>query len=76
MTPPSEKARGQPAHQASAFTGPAPPPACVRALTKQPGKGTHIVDGRHEEEDDADDVNGKDGSQEDQHDDLLEGERK
>lgn len=40
-------------------------------MVKQPGQGTHIVDGSHEEEDDADDVNGKDGSQEDQHDDLL-----
>lgn len=50
-------------------------PARVCALSKQPGEGTHIVDGSHEEEDDADDVNGKDGSQEDQHDDLLEGGR-
>lgn len=58
------------AQQASPFTGPAPP-ACL----KQPGQGTHVVDGSHEQEDDANDVNGKDGSQEDQHDDLLEGER-
>lgn len=47
----------------------------VCGVMKQPGEGTHVVDGRHEEEDDADDVNGKDGSQEDQHDGLLEAER-
>lgn len=47
----------------------------VCGVIKQPGQGTHIVDGSHKEEDDANDVNGKDGSQEDQHDDLLEGER-
>lgn len=48
----------------------------VCGVIKQPGQGTHIVDGSHKEEDDANDVNGKDGSQEDQHDDLLEGERR
>lgn len=60
MRPSSETTRNRP------LIGP--------VVIKQPGWRTHIVDGGHEEQDDANDVNGKDGSEEDQHGDCA-GER-